>query len=168
MPIHFEENDDIIMSLIASGGYSGIPDPHLVFINYLYGLLLVALYNISSSIEWYTLMFCVLHIIALSVIIYFLIKTKINKITKILFVILFYIFEIRLIMLIQFTTTATIVAFSGFLLVLLAKKPYKLLGACLLILGSLIRFEASALVLVLSIPIVFLFPKLKNRNIIKL
>ena len=35
--VRFEENDDVVMALIASGKYTGRVDPHLVFSNVLYG-----------------------------------------------------------------------------------------------------------------------------------
>ncbi len=154
--VRYEENDDIVMCLISQGLGGGEPSPYLVFINYFYGLFLVLLYKISASVEWYTLMFCVLHIISFSIILYYIIKSTTNKITKLLFIILFYGLEITFITLLQFTTTAAIVTFAGFMLVSFATDKKKLLGVFLLIVGSLIRFEAAMLVLVFSIPIMFL------------
>jgi len=58
----YEVDDDYFMLLFASGKYSGVCDPHLVFINYIYGLLLTFLYSNYASIEWYTLLFVIIHI----------------------------------------------------------------------------------------------------------
>ena len=66
LPIRYEENDDIIMAMIANGSYSGMPDYHLVYINVLYGFVLTLLYGWTSAIEWYTLSFMVLHILSMS------------------------------------------------------------------------------------------------------
>ena len=40
LPMQFEENDDVMMTMIANGTYSGTPDYHLVYINVLYGRVL--------------------------------------------------------------------------------------------------------------------------------
>ena len=70
LPMGFEENDDIIMAMIANGSYSGVPDGHLFYINILYGNVLAWLYTLIPSIEWYTLAFAVLHILSMSVLSY--------------------------------------------------------------------------------------------------
>ena len=36
LPMGYEENDDVMMAMIANGTYSGAPDFHLVYINVLY------------------------------------------------------------------------------------------------------------------------------------
>ena len=66
--IRFETNDDVVMLMISSGAYSGTPDYHLVFINVIYGLLLKALYTIFPNMEWYTILFALLHIFSFSLI----------------------------------------------------------------------------------------------------
>ena len=88
LPIRFEENDDITMLLFASGKYTGTPESHLVFINYIYGLFVSFLYSLTGKIEWYTILFAIIHIISLSVIVWSVITKNIKKIYKILFVIL--------------------------------------------------------------------------------
>ena len=70
LPMGFEENDDVMMAMIANGTYSGAPDFHLVYINVLYGAVLAALYRLTTAVEWYTLSFVLLHIIAMSVLVY--------------------------------------------------------------------------------------------------
>ena len=55
MPIRFEENDDVMMCMIANGTYSGAPDAHLVFINVLYGWVLTLFYRLIC-IQIYLLM----------------------------------------------------------------------------------------------------------------
>ena len=46
LPMRFEENDDVVMCMIANGVYSGSPDCHLVFINAIYGSVLARLYSL--------------------------------------------------------------------------------------------------------------------------
>ncbi|MGB0165887.1 MAG: hypothetical protein ACPF8V_03430, partial [Luteibaculum sp.] len=52
--IRFEQNDDVMMLLLASGAYTGEPEYRLVFMNPMLGHLLNALYQGKESIEWYT------------------------------------------------------------------------------------------------------------------
>ena len=49
-PVRFEECDDVMMASIANGTYLGEPDCHLVFINALYGSLLVFLYRLVLAL----------------------------------------------------------------------------------------------------------------------
>ena len=64
LPLTFEENDDVMMAMIANGSYSGTPDCHLVYINVIYGWVLTLLYGLTRAIEWYTLSFAVLHVLS--------------------------------------------------------------------------------------------------------
>jgi DNA-binding transcriptional LysR family regulator len=48
-------NDDLALAMFASGGYTGDPSPHLVFMGIVPGLVLWALYGISASVAWYPL-----------------------------------------------------------------------------------------------------------------
>ena len=75
LPLTFEENDDVMMAMIANGSYSGTPDCHLVYINVIYGWVLTLLYGLTRAIEWYTLSFAVLHILSMSVLSYCVLTT---------------------------------------------------------------------------------------------
>jgi hypothetical protein len=154
LPIRFEENDDVVMLLFASGKYSGNPEPHLVFINYIYGLFLKFLYSIIPGIEWYTIIFSLIHILFLSVISWsILTNKKINYLYKYIFLLLFYVIEVRLILLFQFTTTAAICALTGSFLIFYEKNFQRIFGMLLILVAGLIRFEATLLVLLVLSPI---------------
>ena len=75
LPIRYEENDDIMMAMIANGSYSGAPDYHLVYINVIYGYVLTLLYGWTSAVEWYTLSFMVLHVLSMSFLSYCILTT---------------------------------------------------------------------------------------------
>lgn len=163
LPIHFETNDDVFMSLIASGVYSGSPDAHLVFINYIYGFVLTIFYNTFSGIEWYTIFFCIIHVVSLSIIVFQFIQIKKPALIKSVFIILLYAIELRIILLFQFTTTAAIGAFAGVLLLLDTGKVYKICGVFLFLVAVLVRFDAAMLVLLLMLPI-FGFEVFSNKK----
>jgi hypothetical protein len=95
LPIRYEENDDIVMLLFASGKYTGVPEAHLVFINYIYGFFVSFLYTITSKVEWYTLIFTIIHILSLTVIVWSIATKSFKSIFKILFILLFYVTIVR-------------------------------------------------------------------------
>ena len=165
LPIQYEENDDIVMLFLASGMYSGIPEPHLVFINYIYGLFVTFLYNNFSGLEWYTIIFVVLHVISLSVLIWDIVRKNIKFYWKIAFIVLFYVIEVRLIILFQFTTTAALVSLAGICLICSEKWLQKLSGFLLFLIGFLIRMEASLLVLFTMTPFI-LIHFVQNKKIV--
>ena len=49
----YETNDDLVMQGIASGFYTGHPDGHLVFTNFLVGRALQFLYGNWGGCNWY-------------------------------------------------------------------------------------------------------------------
>lgn len=153
LPIRFEKNDDPLMLMIASGSYSGTPDAHLVFINYIYGLFVVFLYTHIKGIEWYSVLFSLVHIFSLTIISWKIINANKPKIRKYLFLLFFYLAEISIILFFQFTTTAAICALAGILLFISGGYFQKIVGILLFTLASLIRFDAAFLVLVVSSPI---------------
>jgi hypothetical protein len=154
LPLKYEENDDIIMLLFASGVYSGVSDAHLVFINYIYGLGLVGLYKWWPSIEWYTYLFLLFHFISLSVLSFYLLKKPKNWL-NISFLLLFYILEVHHLLFLQFTTTAGMLALGGIIFIRSSNNGQMIGGILLFNLGALIRFEAAMVVLLISLPAFF-------------
>lgn len=153
-PIRFKENDDIMMCLIANGGYSGSPDCHLVFINAIYGTLLKWLYLLIPTIEWYTISFSIVHIISISCIIYLIVKKQDQNIyIKLVWFLFVYVIWIRMIATMQFTTTAGIAVIAGCWLMCKGTNLYNIVGGILIIIASLIRFQVAGLVVLLFIPL---------------
>ena len=164
-PFGYEENDDVIMCLIASGAYFDAPDAHLVFINFFFGKFLVFLYTLFSDFEWYTFIFVLIHVLSLTVIVCEIWKSERSKIIKLLYTALLYAIEIRLLLWFQFTTTAALCAFAGFTLIF-QKQTWKLfLGCCLVVIASLIRFDAAMLVILLTIPFFVCINRFLERKI---
>ena len=153
LPIRFEENDDIIMLLFASGQYTGTPEFRLVFINSIFGFLLSGLYSITRGIEWYSLLFSIFQILSLSVILWSIIKHNASLIWKVTFILFFLVLEARFIAQFQFTTTASMLALAGLILFTLKGKTSKIVGLTLFVISSLVRFEACILVIILFSPL---------------
>ena len=145
-PIHYEENDDVVMCMIANGVFSGSPDGHLVFINALYGWVIAGMYLMTRAVEWYTLAFCVLHILAMTTITCSVMKENVRLSWKALFLVLMYVLWVRMIVAFQFTTTAGLLCLSGCLALQRHGKKWKTVGMGEIFVASLIRFQAAALV----------------------
>jgi len=150
----FEENDDISMSLIASGGYNGSPDPHLIFINIIYGGILNVFYNLFPKLEWYTYFQIFFLWFSASLQSKEIISLNISKFLKGSFLFLSLAIFISIVIKLQFTYTAGYIAITGVMLFNNKNSNIKLaLGIFLIFWSSLIRYEAALLVILISSPI---------------
>lgn len=167
LPLQYEEKDDIMMCMIANGAYSGTPDYHLVYINVLYGMVLAGLYSLTTAIEWYTLAFAALHILSMSCIAYCVLTTP-NRARweRILWLLILYVLWARIIVALQFTTTAGLVCLAGCMLLLRESRRARWSGVVLVIIGALIRFMAAGLVGLLMAPIIVYTYRLQWRKYI--
>ena len=154
--MHYEENDDIFMCLIANGNFTGSPDCHLVFQNALYGLIISSLYKLTSIVEWYTIVFVVIHILSITVIVYSVLQ-RFNSI-PLLVVVLLSIYSIWCVTIqsFQFTTTAGLACVAGYILLLSKSQHILYVGYFAVFIASLIRFEVVVLVGLLFLPLIIL------------
>ena len=167
LPLGFEENDDVMMAMIANGSYSGVPDYHLVYINALYGFVLAGLYSMTRAVEWYTLSFAVLHVLSMSVLGYCLLTTP-NRARweRIVWLVILYVLWARIIVALQFTTTAGLVCLAGCVLLMRESRKARWSGVVLVIIAALIRFMAAGLVGLLMAPIIVYTYRLEWRKYI--
>ena len=119
LPIRFEENDDVVMLLLASGNYTGSFESNLVFINPMYGSLVSMLYRFTTEVEWYSVLFVFFHLVSFSVIIHYLFSLKIKYKLKGSLVILLSVIELNLVMYLQFTTVSILLTIAGVILLIL-------------------------------------------------
>jgi len=167
LPLSFEENDDIVMAMIANGSYSGVPDFHLVYINVIYGYVLTLLYGLTKAVEWYTLSFAVLHILSMSILSYCVLTTPNRaKWERVLWLLVLYVLWARIIVALQFTTTAGLTCLAGCALLLRESKKARWIGVVFVIIAALIRFMAAGLVGVLMAPIIVYTYRLNWRKYI--
>lgn len=167
LPMGFEENDDVMMAMISNGTYSGTPDYHLVYINVLYGGMLATLYSWTTAVEWYTLSFAVLHIISMTILTYCILQTA-NRAwwERILWLIILYVLWTRIIVALQFTTTAGLICLAGCVALLRDSKRSVWIGVVMVIIAALIRFMAAGLVGLLMAPIILYTYRLQWRKYI--
>ena len=160
-PIRYDDNDDITSAWILSGVYSGTPDCHVLFMNAIYGQLVAGLYCLFSNVEWYTILFIFILCMASAVLV-FVNCRKINS-TWLLTCFIFGIYTLLFYNLVclQFTKVAAMTAFAG--IVLLCDRNF-FWGGVLLLIGSMIRFEAAGLVGLLMVPALFYSYRLDWRR----
>jgi len=155
LPLAYEENDDVMMCMIANGSYSGTPDCHLVYINVIYGWVLTLLYGLTQAVEWYTLSFAVLHVLSMTVLSYCVLTTP-NRARweRVLWLLFLYVLWARIIVALQFTTTAGLVCLAGCMMLLRESKKARWSGVVLVVIAALVRYMAAGLVGVLMAPII--------------
>lgn len=169
IPIRFEENDDVVMLLLASGNYTGQFESNLIFINPLYGKIVSFFYCISSDFEWYTLLFVAFHWISLGIISTKLLEMKVSKVVKITLILFFSVIGVNFLMYLQFTTVAMFLSIAVFFMCSFdySKKMISIVPILILSLASLIRPEIVLLLTVSIFPF-FLINSIRYKNYFKL
>lgn len=143
--IKYEVSDDFVMSTIISGAYGNRYNPHLMFINVIWGYLLLPFYYLLPGISWYLIAQLLVIFLSFTVISYMLLERLERPVAFLFIIVLLTVFADDAYILVQFTKTAMIAVMGGgivFLWVLFHEKFRPLLiGAGLLCLaGTLIRF----------------------------
>ncbi len=153
------------MQMIASGFFSGDPDPHLVFINILVGWVLCFLYNLWPGCNWYFIFLVAVHYAALTLIAFVLVSRRGGWIFALLYIGFFLIVETRILLHLQFTTTAFLAGTAGLLLLVDGLQPGQPVhrlkyvgGIALIVLMILVREAAALLLAVIAFP--FLWERL--------
>ena len=107
-PMRYETIDDFFMYAIASGFAGGLPDEHLIYTNFILGILLKTLFSVFPSVNWYGFYLVTAHIIAWAVILRVFLKYFKIATVLLLFSYLFLTFGVYFIQNLQFTTTSSI------------------------------------------------------------
>lgn len=144
--IKYEVSDDFIMSTIISGAYGNGYNPHLMFINIIWGYILLPFYYLMPQISWYLIAQLLVCLLSFTFVSYTFLE-KLEKPVAILFIIiLLTFFADDAYILVQFTKTAMIAVVGGgstFLWALFnkRKKSLQISSAVLVLVGTLIRFN---------------------------
>lgn len=149
--IHYETNDDYGMAAITAGA-NGTPVSKLIFINVILGKILKLLTIQFPIINWYTLFQILTVFASLLSLTYIFLKNN-KKIISIVISILIAYFGFDCYVNMQFTKTAGIATISGCILIAYALQERRIrayfIGASLLIIGSLYRFDACGMALII-------------------
>ena len=127
--IKYEVSDDFLMASIMSGAYGDAPNPHMIFINILWGYIMLPFYYAFPGISWYLIFQLVLINISLILVSYMLLKEMERPIALLLIAILLTFFADDAYILVQFTKTAMLAVMGGgivFVWALFENKSWKL------------------------------------------
>lgn len=149
--IYFETNDDRIIAEILSGTFMGAGDAHVVYVNYLLALPLALLYSLTTNVPWYGGMLVLFQFICFFMISWSTIdRCTTKKYTVFMTVILslFFLLNIYVLAMIQYTSTAAMLALAGYACLILQKgkrKAFVLFGIMEL-LAYLLRSQAMLMI----------------------
>jgi hypothetical protein len=155
----YDTNDDLYMQLIASGFYTGHPGEFLVFTNFLIGKALSFFYSHFGTFNWYLFYLVSVHFMA-STGIAFLVFRRLQHWSFILvYAVFFVVVESRILVSLQFTTTASLAGVTGLLFLVdgLSRRAAfswstTLIGVCFIGLTVAIRELVLPLILILALP----------------
>lgn len=144
--IKYEVSDDFVMASIMSGAYGDAPNPHMIFINILWGYLMLPFYYLFPNISWYLIFQLGLILLSFVLVSYMLLKKLNRPMAFLLIVILLTFFADDAYILVQFTKTAMLAVMGGgvvFAWALFEDRNWKLkmLAAIVCLAGTLIRFN---------------------------
>lgn len=146
--VKYETSDDYIMAAIISGAYGGVPNPHMIFINILWGYFLLPFYYMFPQVSWYLIAQLLLCFCSFVSITYVMLKRMGIEMGVMLSILLITFFSNDAYIVMQFTKTAILAVMSGSILFLWAlfygdrnKNKELILGGILVVIGSLIRFD---------------------------
>lgn len=109
----YETNDDLCMQCIASGMYTGQPSEYLVFTNVLIGLALRLLYGLWTGNNWYFIYLVSVHFLSLTTICFVVLSRNRSWFFILLCIGFFLLVEMRILIDLQFTTTAFLAGAAG-------------------------------------------------------
>lgn len=127
----YETNNDRIINEIFSGAMTGAPDPHAICVNYLIGIFISSLYNITKALPWYGLFLLLCYVLINCAVLTILlnkgrtIKEQVYLWFLGMLVILcnLYVFSV-----LQFTTISGALAVAGYVWLLLDEKKKRSYG----------------------------------------
>lgn len=147
-PFIFETNDDNMMMMLVSGAFSGIPEPHGVFIHSLLALVLSSLYQVTNLIPWYPLGWFICLLMAYAAWVEMVCRKIKSTANQIVFVLALLSFLLQTLFYLQFTVVAGILAFAGCGLLLLQFEEkssstfWDIYGCLLCLLSLMVRKES--------------------------
>jgi hypothetical protein len=152
--------DDAAIAAMASGDYTGHPNPHLVFVNSIIGWALVYAYRLIPHAPWYTLMLYALQVVTWAIVVLALLHRRVPTAVRVLTVAIAVWLLPYMALGPGFTATSIVGATAGIVLFAMAAGRRDSLGivgamgAGLLVgIASLVRLNGSRGVLLAFIPV---------------
>ena len=144
--IKFGAVDDYFMAAVLTGAHGTDYNPHLLFVNAIYGYALLPLYHLFPKIGWYYIGEMTAVFVSFTAVGYVLLRRCGERWGLLLAMLFTAMFASDFYLVLQFTQCASILSASGMLLFAhgLGDKKYQLvgLGVLLLLWGSVMRWQA--------------------------
>jgi hypothetical protein len=152
--------DDAAIAAMASGDYTGHPNPHLVFVNSIIGWALVGAYRLIPHAPWYTLMLYALQVVTWAIVVLALLHRRVPTAVRVLTIAVAVWLLPYMALGPGFTATSIVGATAGILLFAMAASRRDSLGIAgaicagvLVGVASLVRLNGSRGVLLAFIPV---------------
>lgn len=149
--IYFETNDDRMIAEILSGSLTGRQQYTPYYVNLLFSAPIVWLYHITQQIQWYGLILIILHLAALWVICFSVLKSckeVVSIISGAAMLTGLLMMDVYMLGMLQYTSTAALLAIAGYVYLILHKQ-YKqgMLGFFILeMISYLLRDKAMLMI----------------------
>ena len=147
------------MQWIASGVYTGQPSGNLVFSNVLIGWTIRGLYGLWGGCNWYFIYLLTVHYCSLTVIAFLALRRRSHWSFVLLYAGFFLVVESRVLLELQFTTTAFVAGTAGMLLLVDGLQPGKpvrwlevIAGGLFTALMGMIREPVAPLLALMALP----------------
>ncbi len=144
--LEYRGADDYFMAAILDGAFGNEHNPHLYFINILYGYALIPFYSLFPKISWYYIGEYLSIFISFTAITYFLVKKIGNYLGIVLSVAFIVLSGFDFYSKMQFTQCAAILSASGMLTSVIGfqekRKRLFFVGSILIVWGSMMRLDA--------------------------
>lgn len=164
--LYYDTPDDPRYIFLCSGSYTDKPCYELVYVGTLIGRLNVTLYNSFPAIEWYSVFYFTMSILAFVTMALLCLGKMKDAVCKYSVLILLTVIHIYLTLHPQFTMLATELGFASFHVMLFAnanKKVY-LWGIFLFFLGVQMRFAAVFIPYMIAFPLFLMNFSLKDKS----
>ncbi len=159
----FQTNDDAEMCLAVLGEVTAVkPDTRIQFSHNLIGQVLVALGQISASVNWYGIYLLASHAVSVFALALLAFSPSSRPGNKVLFVLYLAVVQIHSLNSLQFTSTSTLAGTAGLLLILrgdvFRERPSRVAigasGIALIVLSSMIRWHGLFLIVACLAPLI--------------
>jgi len=140
----FQTNDDTNSIAFVTGQFTGAPDPHLIWPHVLLGRLLVGLYGLIHSVNWYAWLLLITHFLSFTALVYTISRPVKDWISFFFLTLVLWVLYAPFLITLTFTTTGFAACAAGFVLFsadLFTERDVPIwnrwLGGFLLILGTM-------------------------------
>lgn len=146
--VKYEVSDDFVMASVLSGAYGNEYNPHMMFVNVIWGYLLMPFYKLVPIVSWYLVSLLGLCFCSFTAVTYMLLERLDRAVAMMLSMLFIAFFSNDAYILVQFTKVAALAVMSGSVVLLWGlfygegkRKIEVVVGGLLVIAGSMIRFK---------------------------